>query len=191
MGAAAITHAAAAAAAASAAEIDDGNIFGCAAAFAADAETELLKGGACRSRWNARFFSTIDVKVDYWAKHLFLPFHYCTTVVDKNLYSWCQFDALVNNSSTLSTLPAFEEDPPSHERSIPLSVAPSFWGIRAKRGIRFAAATKAGASVANIQPCSASFSPHPSIPFRPRKPIILAATVKRSKVSVSQAVGGI
>ena len=50
---AAITHAAV--------EIDDGNIFGCAAA----AETELLKGGACRSRWNASFFSAIDVKVDY------------------------------------------------------------------------------------------------------------------------------
>ena len=37
---AAITHAAV--------EIDDGNIFGCAAAAAADAETELLKGGAAR-----------------------------------------------------------------------------------------------------------------------------------------------
>ena len=48
---AAITHAAAV-------EIDDGNIFGC----ADDAETELLKGGACRSRWNASFFSAIDVK---------------------------------------------------------------------------------------------------------------------------------
>ena len=71
---AAITHAAAPN------EIDDGNIFGCAAAASADAETELLKGGACRSRWNASFFSAIDVKVDYCrAEH---PLH-CNPVTYK------------------------------------------------------------------------------------------------------------
>ena len=76
MGAAAITHAAAAAA--SAAEIDDGNIFGCAAAFAADAETELLKGGACRSRWNASSFQPLMLKWITGRNIFFFPF---TTVL--------------------------------------------------------------------------------------------------------------